>query len=358
MLHRSTPERSPLEWAALVAALLAALGAVAEVLRPGVLPPILIYVLTGGALAVGAWRAALRSQAGPLPTAPTAPSAPPSPAPDPRWAGLLSHFDQLTAQQAADAREEADLIQRTNTSMESLLVLAERVQAEARGLTHLAGETAEDSQDGQAAIRQAIEGMEGIRTRVSAIAASIVRLAQLAQRIDPIIGAVGEIATQSNLLALNASIEAARAGTHGRGFAVVADEVRALSAQSTESARQVRAILSEIQAAVKESMKTTEEGLHGVDEGVSRTQQADNAMILLAANVNRAQQGVNRAYEIVRQQVESLDEISVSVERLERLVYGRAANARALETAAAALRTAGSARVHQDAGEDAEQRAG
>lgn len=355
MLDRATSERTPLEWAALIAVMLAALGALAELLRPGLLPPLLLYVLIGGALAMGAWRSALHRTPQALPPAAPAPRAT-APVREP---ALTQPFDEIALMQNADAREEAELIQRTNASMESLLALAERMQVEARGLTHLAGETAEGSDDGQAAIRQAIEGMERIRERVSAIAASIVRLAQLAQRIDPIISAVGEIATQSNLLALNASIEAARAGTHGRGFAVVADEVRALSAQSTDSARQVRAILGEIQAAVKESMKATEEGLSGVDEGLTRTQQADAAMILLAAHVTRAQQGVNHTYDIVRQQVEQLDDISVSMERLERLANARAANARALEDAANAMRrAAGLAAVDEDAGENPEQGAG
>ncbi len=353
MLHRPTPERSPLEWAALIAVLLAGLGALSEVLRPGLLPPLLMYVFIGGALALGAWRASLERRLARAPLPPT----PAPPAPDPRRLISLTAFDEFSASQASSAREESELMRNMGSALEALLSLADRMQAEARSLTHLAGETAAGSEAGQAAIRQAIEGMESIRAHVSIIASSIVRLAQLAQRIDPIISAVSEIATQSNLLALNASIEAARAGMHGRGFAVVADEVRSLSAQSTESARQIRAILGEIQAAVRQSMKATEDGLMGVDEGVERTNQADEAMMMLAANVTRAQRGVNQTYEIMRQQIERLDAISGAMERLSRLATNRDANARVLEEATHALRRAVLATaIDEDAGEHAEQR--
>jgi|GEM_PF-6412094 len=357
MLHRPTPERSPLDWAALIAVMLAALGAVSEIVRPGLLPPLLVYVFIGAVLLVGMWRFRLQRQpAGDMPD--VRPAAPAPRSLDPRHMISLVAFDEFSAAQATTAREERELIRSANDAMDALLGLAERMQAEARSLTHLAGETAAGSEEGQTAIQQAIEGMESIRAHVSIIATSIVQLAQLAQRIDPIISAVSEIATQSNLLALNASIEAARAGTHGRGFAVVADEVRTLSAQSTESARQVRAILGEIQAAIKQSMKATEDGLSGVDEGVQRTHQADAAMILLAANVGRAQQGVNQTYDIMRQQTERLDSISMAMERLSRLAANRETNTRVLEDATHALRRAILMPVDEDAGDDAKQRAG
>jgi methyl-accepting chemotaxis protein len=240
----------------------------------------------------------------------------------------------VTAQQSAGAREQADVITRTNSLLTDFIDLSERVQEQARALTTAAKQATETSASGGEAIHQAIEGMNQIRAQVSAIAGTILALAQYTQRIDDIIASVSEIATQSNLLALNASIEAARAGVHGRGFAVVADEVRSLSAGSTQAARQVRAILGEIQSAMKEAVRATEAGLEGVDAGVAMTQQADAVMTQLAANINDSYKAVNRIYEIIRQQVDGLEEIAIGVERIDRITQKNLTSTRAVEAVA------------------------
>ncbi len=289
-----------------------------------------------------------------------------------RLSESIRSINDVTSQQSRGAHEQADLIARTNTLLDDFLDLSSRVQEQARALTAVAKQAAETSQSGQAAIRQAIDGMARIRVQVSAIAGTILALAQFTQRIDDIISSVSEIATQSNLLALNASIEAARAGVHGRGFAVVADEVRSLSQGSTQAARQVRAILGEIQTAMKETVRATEEGLEGVDEGTSRTQQADEVITRLADNIDASYKAVNRIYEIIRQQVDGLEEIAISMERIDRITQKNLASTRSVEIVSVELTqlatdlqiTVGmsdysqNAAVQQNTGEDAKENAG
>lgn len=249
----------------------------------------------------------------------------------------VKSINEVTAQQSAGAREQVDLIARTNALLNDFVDLSLRVQEQTRALTQVSRQSSESSESGQAAIHEAIESMTGIRQQVSAIAGTILALAQFTQRIDDIISSVSEIATQSNLLALNASIEAARAGAGGRGFAVVAEEVRSLSRQSTQSARQVRAILGEIQTAMKQTIKATEEGLQSVDIGVERTQQADTAMVLLAGNVASSQKAVTRVYDIIRQQVDGLEEITIGIERVDKVTARSLASTRAMEAVAMQL---------------------
>ena len=100
------------------------------------------------------------------------------------------------------------------------------------------------------------------------IADSIVRLSEQSIAIGEIISSVGDLASQSNLLAVNASIEAAKAGEHGKGFAVVAQEVRSLAEQSKESTEQIRRILNDIQKAISSAVMATEQGGKTVENSV------------------------------------------------------------------------------------------
>jgi len=261
-------------------------------------------------------------------------------------------INEVTIQQSSGAAEQAEAIGQTNDLLDNFLSLSEQIREQARSVTLMAGHTAEFSNKGQRAIQQAIAGMSEIRTQVAAIAQTIIQLSQLTRRIDEIITSVSEIATQSNLLALNASIEAARAGAHGRGFAVVADEVRSLSQQSTSAAKQVRAILSEIQRAMKETVEATQVGTTGVDAGVAMTQEADQVMQHLAGNVSESYQSVKAIYEVIRQQMEDLEQIAISMERIERITQQNLTSTRMVETVSHNLRHLSSelqAAVGQDA---------
>jgi hypothetical protein len=227
---------------------------------------------------------------------------------------------EVTEQQIKSAAEQSEVIRLTNHQVDEFLALAEQVSEQARDMTRTAQEAAGMSQRGQSALGQAINGMSQIRVQVSAVGQTIYKLAQLTRRIDEIITSVSEIATQSNLLALNASIEAARAGVHGRGFAIVAEEVRTLSQQSTLAAKQVRAILSEIQTAVRETIDATEIGMQEVDTGVTMTQEADSVMAQLATNVTASYQSIRRISEIIRQQSDGMETIAINIERIDHIM--------------------------------------
>ncbi|MBI5667728.1 MAG: hypothetical protein HZC41_06940 [Chloroflexi bacterium] len=276
----------------------------------------------------------------------------------------VSAINEMTGQQIMGANEQGEVITRAHALLDELVALSQQAQDQARLLTVTARQTTETAENGQAAIQQAIQGMNQIRTQVSAIAGTILALAQFTQRIDDIITSVSEIAIQSNLLALNASIEAARAGVHGRGFAVVADEVRSLSQQSTTAARQVRAILGEIQAGMKDTVRATEEGLKGVDAGVAVTQEAEALMIQLAESVAGSHRSVSQVYDITRQQANTLEEIAINIERVDRIAQRSAGSAQAIErTALDISRLAdeirlGSAGVQQNADDYRKQYAG
>ncbi len=277
-------------------------------------------------------------------------------------------INDVTTQLSSGALEQADAIGLTNERLDTFLELSQQILEQARSVTLMAGQTAEFSSRGQEAIGNAIDGMADIRVQVAHIAETIVKLGELTQRIDEIIMSVSEIATQSNLLALNASIEAARAGVHGRGFAVVAEEVRSLSQQSTSASAQVRAILGEIQRAMKETVEATQVGMEGVDSGVTMTRQADDIMQTLSTSVKESFESVKSIYDVIRQQMDDLEEIAITMERIERITRQNLASTRMVETVSTNLNHLSgelqavvgqsSGRVEQDAEENGEKQAG
>ena len=246
-------------------------------------------------------------------------------------------INDVTIQQATNATEQVQLIQKTNKMLDDFLQLGERINEQVRNVTQTANEAADISRHGHSAIGETLNSMDDIRNQVETIGNTIAKLAQLVQRIDSIITSVGEIATQSNLLALNASIEAARAGVHGRGFAVVADEVRALSRQSTESADQVRGILSEIQHAMKEAVAATQTGVQNVDAGVERTRDANQVMNQLVEIVHAAREAVKHTAAVFDEQSEDMEQIAIDMDRIALITNQSMASMRTVETVSANL---------------------
>ncbi|VAX09541.1 hypothetical protein MNBD_GAMMA26-329 [hydrothermal vent metagenome] len=121
--------------------------------------------------------------------------------------------------------------------------------------------------DGGEVVHRSIEGMEGIAASVSDSARSVEQLAQHSTQIDKIVSVIDDIANQTNLLALNAAIEAARAGEQGRGFAVVADEVRHLATRTTEATKEIADMIRNIQNGTEAAVQSMQEGRAKVENG-------------------------------------------------------------------------------------------
>ncbi|MFE8603119.1 methyl-accepting chemotaxis protein [Archangium violaceum] len=179
-------------------------------------------------------------------------------------AGTTAEILASTTEQVAGAQEQGSAVAETVSTVEEIVQMSEEAAGRARAVSESARHSEEVGKNGRRAVDETIASMSTVREQVESIASRILALAEQAQAIGDIITTVNDISEQTHMLALNASIEASRAGEHGRGFAVVAAEVKALADQSKKATTQVRQILGQIQKATQGAVMTTEEGTKSV----------------------------------------------------------------------------------------------
>jgi Methyl-accepting chemotaxis protein len=246
-----------------------------------------------------------------------------------------------TTQVAAAATETATAVSETTTTVEEVKQTSEVSSQKARYVSDSAQKTAQVSQAGKKAMDDAVEGMMRIREQMESIAGSIVRLSEQSQAIGEIIATVNDLAEQSNLLAVNAAIEAAKAGEQGKGFAVVAQEVRNLAEQSKQATAQVRAILTDIQKATSTAVMATEQGSKAVATGVKRSTEAGESIRILTESITEAAQAAAQIAASSQQQLVGMDQMALAMENIKQASTQNVAGTKQTEIAAKDLHDLG-----------------
>jgi methyl-accepting chemotaxis protein len=218
-----------------------------------------------------------------------------------------------TTQVASGASETSAAVSETTTSVEEVKQTAMVANQKARNVSEAAQNAVQIAKGGKKAVDDSITGMHRIQVQVESIAESIVRLSEQGQAIGQIIDTVNDLAEQSNLLAVNAAIEAAKAGEHGKGFAVVAQEVKSLSLQSREATSQVRTILNDVQKAGNEAVLATEQGSKAVEEGVRQSKIAGEAIRLMSESIDESAQAAIQITVSSQQQMIGMDQVAIAM---------------------------------------------
>lgn len=210
----------------------------------------------------------------------------------------------------ASASQQSAAIVETTSSVEQVRVAAEQAAAKAEEVATQAQLSVKVGDDGFSAVEDITTGMSDIQAHVNLITRNILNLSEQTQQIGDITTSVSELAGQSNLLAFNAAIEAAKAGEHGKGFAVVAEEVRNLAEQSKQATVQVQGILAEIQKATRSAVEAAQDGTATVQANTGKARRAGE-VIGEMADINRgASQAAQQISALARQQSVAMDQIA------------------------------------------------
>jgi methyl-accepting chemotaxis protein len=187
---------------------------------------------------------------------------------------LLTAIDQV----ARGAQEQAQTVEGASRTAGLMVDGVEQVAATSQAVAASSIQMRASAENGAEAVQKTVAGMREIQSVVSDAAGRVEDLGRLGQKIGAVIETIDDIAEQTNLLALNAAIEAARAGEHGRGFAVVADEVRKLAERSQRETRAIAELIRDVQSGTQSAVEAMAIGARKVEDGTTQTDQAGQAL--------------------------------------------------------------------------------
>lgn len=222
----------------------------------------------------------------------------------------ISQMSQAIDGVAKGAQEQAMAVNKATQITRQITENINQVDSNAVSVMNTSKHAAERAQLGTETVSETIDGMHLIKQKVDHSAQKTQELGIHSQKINSIVETIEEISSQTNLLALNAAIEAARAGEHGKGFAVVADEVRKLAERVSLSTKEISDLINTIQLSVAETVQTMDEGAKEVDTGVVKAQQAGQAL-------NEITQSIEDVLQQAEQTAQAAKKMNLGAKELE-----------------------------------------
>ena len=262
--------------------------------------------------------------------------------------GMISQIASTTEQVASASVQLNATAEQMATGAEEVSAQAATVATAGEEMSATSGDIAQNCQlaaegsqqassaavSGSQVVSETITVMHSISERVTNSAKAVESLGARSDQIGAIVGTIEDIADQTNLLALNAAIEAARAGEQGRGFAVVADEVRALAERTTKATREIGGMIKAIQQETKGAVVAMEEGVHEVSKGTEKAAESGQALEQILQQINDVTTQIHQVATAAEEQTATTSEISNNMHQITEVVSQTASGAQ--ESAAAA----------------------
>ncbi len=222
------------------------------------------------------------------------------------------------SEQERIANQQAVSVNQTTTTMEELEASSRQSAEQAMAAVQAAKTALDRAEVGTQAVDETLEGMFTLEQKVDAIAQQIVNLSTQAGQVGNISELVSDFASQTNMLALNASVEAVRAGDYGKGFAVVANEIRKLADQSQQSAEKINSLIAQIQKVINETVMVTEEGTKNVKSGVQSAQRTEGAFIDIKHSIDEVMVNNQQLALTQKQQVDAIRQVVTAMDAIDR----------------------------------------
>jgi len=216
-------------------------------------------------------------------------------------------------EQAAAVGKASNVTAQITSAIQQVQII---VQADAQG----SAQAAQEARGGAQKVAETIKGMESIKAKVGLSAAKVKEMGRRSDQIGAIVETIDDIASQTNLLALNAAIEAARAGEHGKGFAVVADEVRKLAEKSAGATKEIAGLIKSIQQIVNEAVTAMTESAAEVESGVSKANESGQALASILKAVEAVQKGATEAAATVQRVSVSANDLVAAMDSVTAVV--------------------------------------
>jgi methyl-accepting chemotaxis protein len=221
---------------------------------------------------------------------------------------------QTTAnQQAAGAKQSSTAMDQISMTINELLATSRQIAESAQRVAQVAEQTSTAAGAGDQIVDKAHESVGGIKRQVDLIVTHMLDLGKKSQQIDGILEIINELAEQTNILSINASIEAAGAGDSGKRFSVVADEIRKLADRVGNSTKEIRALIEEIRTALNTTVMATEGGTKAVDAGARQFAEVTSAFRQIATLLETTTEAAREIELSTKQQSTAVEQVNVAI---------------------------------------------
>lgn len=224
-----------------------------------------------------------------------------------------SELQAAANQQASGAREQATSMNEISTTISELLAASRQIAESAQRVAHIAGETAQAAKSGDLTVQKTQDAIGSIKRQVDLIVTHMLDLGKKSQQIGGILEIINELAEQTNILSINASVEAAGAGEGGKRFAVVADEIRKLADRVGASTKEIRSLIEEIRAAVNTTVMATEGGSKATEAGAKQYAEVATSFQRIAGLVGTSTEAAREIELSTKQQATAVEQVNLAI---------------------------------------------